>query len=804
MAKDPSLEQILQEVKGMTGTSTGDPQVDALVQGLLDKRRSPGIDPASGQELPTRVFLQSKKTAPPSVPMGDGEIEALLQQLRAAAPEAQIRPVQQAVRPSAPAAQPTQTATPTAQPARSATPSARPTRSATSTAQPAHSATSAAQPAQTATPAAQPARPAASPEQPEAYTTGPLEIDIDAIRADAPPPRAIPAQKLPKSAPPEEQESEAASEAAAPAPAASPRPPQVAPCFRREVRDTSQPGEARKIFQQIGSRYQLRGWILLLLLVFTGILCFFLQQSRQEPGWIPSTAFMTVLTVAGMGAGAAGWPIVFGGLSSFCRLRPDRDTPPALCWLVTFCQVFSQTVAPGGLVHAHNQCYLPLGILALLIACLGRILVSNAGVRNARFLHSEGEKFVPHLVEDPKLAAELTRGLPMEEDAPCPAVNRPSAAIAELLQTSLAEDDTDRMGRLFSLLAVIAGALGALITLLVTHERQYAVTIFTATLAIFTPGFGALLTALPLGRIARRMEKEGGIVCGQQSAQRYRQTGAVLLEGSQLLPPAFLSLAGIKTFEGTRIDEILLDAASVVHATDSLLVPLFDQIIGQRQSMLRPVDGLEQEEGQGLLGWVEGRRILIGSRRMMVSHDIRVPSKEYERRLKAGGRLLFYLASAGQIAAIFVLDAAPPVQTVEAVQCLADHGIGLVVRASDSFVTPEALGMLFEVDPALIKILPRRLYPYADRLSTRVRAKRALVVNNGSVSGLARSLAGARRLHAMVGLDFALLISAVALGTILLPIFALLGAMPYLTPLLLCGYGLFWVGLGWLMQKFLF
>lgn len=791
---DPTIDDILRELELTTAQNggSGDPEVDALVQDLMEERQQPGIDPNSGKELPTRVFLQSskkKRTPVPAASQQENELELLLTDLLGSS----------AAKKDAPPADTDETEEAAAPTEKAAPPSAQSKKEEGSLPE--------ADPKPESAPKAVSEEKTVSPKQsePEAYVTGPISIDIDAIRSGSPAPKAIPAQKLDEieDGPLSQEESEKSPESSKPE-RRLPGPDQkrYAPCFRKTVleEDAGNPSGLENIFRKINTSSRARGWVLMLLLVLALVLTFLMEQSRRaDLEWFPSHVLMSLMTVLGIGAGAAAWPIISGGLVSLLKLEENRDTLPALGWLMTMGQALTLTIWPRGFIHPYIHCYLPVGILLLAVSCLGRILAAGAGLRNLRFLHSEDEKYIPHLVEDKRLAAELVRGLSI--DGSLPVSNRRAIAVTDLATTSLASDSSDRLSRLLALLGLIAGAVSALIGFFVTKQKHFAVTLFTAVYLFFASALLAVLTAYPVFRTARRMEAQRGIVSGESSSDAYRNAGAVMVEARQLIPPDFITLAAIKTFEGTRLDDILVDAASVLHGTDSVLTELFARVIGQRKALLREVDNVEVEDTFGISGWVGGKRILIGSRAMMTSYDIRIPSKEYERRYVAKGHDLVYLAAAGELAAIFVLTIHPPIQATEAAQSLTDSGLGLIVSTVDSFVTAERLGNLFGINPAMIKILPKRLQPYAKRLAGEVRVKQALVVNDGSISGLSGCLTSARQLRTMITLNRVLAVTSVVLGCILMLIFSLLGAMQYLNPILFCGYAAVWLVLSWLLQK---
>lgn len=896
---DPAIDQILREVEQQGNPEKAADSVDALVEELveelLQEQSQPGIDPASGAELPTRVFLRPKKKRP-AAPASSESVDELLRQLTAGqgtakAPSAagqeaadtvpsqtgsdKVKSVETEPAETEPAGtSPIRTSPADAkrpeplksifasmrravpppeaqrpepaaeQPVAEQPVSEQPTAEQSKTEQPRTKQPVSGQPtaeqSSTEQPAPKKARTAPPRPEPEVYTTGPISIDIDAIRAGTPPPREIPAQKMPD----ESAEQKRAAEPAPETPPKRPRPRQpaaeeggtrvtlaassasarrappsehaaaavdgripiddtpaweqesrrsgnetpakTAPCFRAAVQKGDDP---EAIFDSIYRTSLLQSWVLMLLFCFSAVLMVLLEHSRaQQENWVPSFTLMGMLLALALGAGGAALPMVGGGLWSLIRLEPNRDSLPALCWLAATVQTAALTIRPMGFIHPAIHCCLPAGILALMFGCMGKMLTGKGGLRGLSMLQQPGDKYVPYLARG-QTAAVLMKGLP--EEGSLPAANRRTAAVTDIETMVLAADSSDQLSRKLSLLGAGIGAAAALVGFLITKQKHFALMMFTLITIVFAPASAYLCTACPFSGLAGRTAKEGGMICGELAAERCRSAGAVLMDAEELIPPSAIKMAAIKTFEGARIDQVLVDAASVLQGTGSLLSRLFAQALGGLAPR-SPAASTELIDGKGIVGWLGDRRVLLGNREMMLTYQVKAPSAEYEKRFTDKGRDLIYLASGGELAAIFVLTIRPSEKPCRAVQALTDSGFGLLLTVSDGFLTAERLARLLELDPQQVKVLPQQLRPQAERISAEVRVKQAAAVNDGSPAGFAALFMACRRLRTMVVLNRVLAATAVGLGCLLLLIFWTLGALPQLTTPILCGYILVW------------
>ena len=97
----------------------------------------------------------------------------------------------------------------------------------------------------------------------------------------------------------------------------------------------------------------------------------------------------------------------------------------------------------------------------------------------------------------------------------------------------------------------------------------------------------------------------------------------MLLDEKDIFPGESVQLHGMKVFAEKRIDEAILDAASVILSCKGLMSGVFLNMIGGNQRMLKKVDSIIYEDGMGISAWVDGKRVLIGGRELMQNHEDR-------------------------------------------------------------------------------------------------------------------------------------------------------------------------------------
>ena len=241
---------------------------------------------------------------------------------------------------------------------------------------------------------------------------------------------------------------------------------------------------------------------------------------------------------------------------------------------------------------------------------------------------------------------------------------------------------------------------------------------------------------------------------------------ALVVDALELFPSESVLLHGIKTFSGTRIDEAILDAASVVIRAGGPLSSVFRRVIEDKIGILQEADALVYEQDMGLSGWVNGRRVLVGARRLLENHGVDVPSRDYEGRYAKDGRKLVYLSIGG-------------------------------VRTCDPNVTEDLICSVYDLDPYYVEVLGATAgRSYSGLVKGSEPDAEAVLASNGRLEGMADSLARCSRLRTGAVLAVVLQVIGGVLGLALGIYLAFRSGQPF-PPLYSLAYLLVWSVLTW-------
>ena len=481
---------------------------------------------------------------------------------------------------------------------------------------------------------------------------------------------------------------------------------------------------------------------------------------------------------------------VGGGLISLMRFRAGNDTF-ATCSVIGAAALGVSFIAdPSAMSPGGENLFFPITILGLFFNTIGKLL-SAARIKNNFEVLTTGKKKSSLLpVRNRELARELTG---QRDETPRFCTSAKAKFFTRFLELSYRDDATESIARIVAPIVFLCSILVGVIAFLLTGRVSDAITGFAAILCVAAPFSATIAGALPVFRSCAALNEEGSMMAGGYTAETFAETDSVLLDIEQLFPEGSIVLHGIKTFAQGRIDEAILDAASVICSTRSTLGSIFINVVQGDKKLLKPVDTIIYEDGMGLSAWVGGKRVLIGNRELMINHGIDIPSHDYENKYVGSGKDILYLANSGELTAMFVLSYHADKEVYRSLGIMAERGVRLVINCSDPNITAKKLSEIFGYPESQLNLLSSKYQQKCAELTEERESAPAAAVYDGSLfalsdllncCGIIRQSSFAAALLEMIG---------IILGFILVTLFLFTGNIRDLAMYVLLAFQMFWL-----------
>lgn len=500
------------------------------------------------------------------------------------------------------------------------------------------------------------------------------------------------------------------------------------------------------------------------------------------------------------------FPMVVSGLKNLFRKKADCDSLAAVS--ITACTIAAavSTESPELIETGAVSIFAPVAITAFLANTVGKHMIVNRAINNFDMLISSFDKHSLVYVENESRAEQLTKGI--VADYPILAAVRKTGFAKDFLKYSYSADIADKLCRNAVPAALFVSVVFTLLSVLVCSTKTntlnftFVTSVFSMFISICSCFGIPMVVNQPLAEAASEAEENESLILGYQSVDDFYDTNSLIIDSSQIFPDSTLKLCSIKTYSDTRIDEALVAAASLVIRSDSIFSEMFDRIIDHKTSLLENVENFFYEDGLGLCGWIKNKRVLFGTRDLMINHNIEgIPPVSKEEEITEKGRIPVYLSVSGNLAAVFSVKLKADTEVSECLGELSDNGISLLVRNRDSIITEERIAGLFRIPVETIRVIPFEHTDFCDRVTSPVAQESSSVICTGTLYSLASVISNIKHIYNSALTGLVLQGTSALLALFFVIIFMFTGTFGHVTPLLVILYHTLWIFLTLFIMK---
>ena len=438
-----------------------------------------------------------------------------------------------------------------------------------------------------------------------------------------------------------------------------------------------------------------------------------------------------------------------------------------------------------------NGILLPSAVtFALLMSQLGKRKMLMRILDNFHFITSLEDKYTIENIVNTVDAEVITRGLIAEK--PVIKTSIKTDFPTNFLEISCKNEPADKTAKvMFPLALFLSTAL--LVAVGINDNFNSAINTALCALVMAFPVGSLYLTNSLLSDISLNLKGYGSRVCGCEGAVMAYDANTMVIEAADLFGINSCEIHGIKTFNGAKVDDAILQAAAIMLQTKSPLSHVFDSVIIGKQSILPVVEGVTYEEKMGTSAWIYKRKVLVGNRDLLLTHGVRVPKESFEKKYTVKGRSALYLAVDGDIQAMFVVSYSAEPELKRELRKLEKSGITIIVKSSDPYINEQSLAALFGVPEGFIRVMNYSAAKVFDKYSNmHVEKSPAYVVHNGTALGFVSAMRAAEIIVSLQKLISFLSIFGAVMGLVVVAMLSLLGAYSQITVFSVIAFQTIW------------
>ena len=259
--------------------------------------------------------------------------------------------------------------------------------------------------------------------------------------------------------------------------------------------------------------------------------------------------------------------------------------------------------------------------------------------------------------------------------------------------------------------AVIAAALLAFAVWSIWGPEprfSYAFIAAVSVLIIACPCALGLATPMSIMVGVGRGAQSGVLIKSAEALEHMEKVDTLVVDKTGTLTEGKPSVVAIKTAAGVTEADLLRLTASLERASEHPLAAAIVRSANERGMALVSVENFDSPVGKGVTGTVEGRKLVIGNRKIMSESGIDTASLDQNAdEMRREGATAIFVAIDGKAAGIIAIADPIKATTPAAITALKAAGIRVVMLTGDNTTTAKAVAQKLGITDIEADVLPQ-------------------------------------------------------------------------------------------------
>ncbi len=236
---------------------------------------------------------------------------------------------------------------------------------------------------------------------------------------------------------------------------------------------------------------------------------------------------------------------------------------------------------------------------------------------------------------------------------------------------------------------------------------SHALIAAVAVLIIACPCALGLATPMSIMVGVGRGAQLGVLVRNAEALERMQKVDTLVVDKTGTLTEGRPKVIALQAATGFDADDVIQKLASVERASEHPLAAAIVAHAAERKLPLSPVLEFDSPVGKGVIGQVDGKRVVCGSAKFLAESGIDTTTLSGAgESLSAKAATVIYVAIDGQVAGLVGIADPIKATTPQALAALKKENIRVVMLTGDGKTTAQAVGRELGIDEVIAEVLP--------------------------------------------------------------------------------------------------
>jgi Cu+-exporting ATPase len=209
----------------------------------------------------------------------------------------------------------------------------------------------------------------------------------------------------------------------------------------------------------------------------------------------------------------------------------------------------------------------------------------------------------------------------------------------------------------------------------------------------------------------------GVLIKNAEALERFEKIDTLVVDKTGTLTEGKPKVTALKAVGGITEDDLLRLAATLERSSEHPLAAAIVDAAKERNLALGQAEDFNSPVGKGVTGSVDGRKLVIGSHRIMAEAGVVLSAlTAAAEELRGEGATVIFVAIDGNLGGLIAIADPVKATTPAAVQALKSAGVRIVMLTGDNKTTAQAVARRLGIDEVEAEILPEDKAKVVERL----------------------------------------------------------------------------------------
>jgi Cu+-exporting ATPase len=248
---------------------------------------------------------------------------------------------------------------------------------------------------------------------------------------------------------------------------------------------------------------------------------------------------------------------------------------------------------------------------------------------------------------------------------------------------------------------------------------SYALIAAVAVLIIACPCALGLATPMSIMVGVGKGAQNGVLIRDAEALERMEKVDTLVVDKTGTLTEGRPRVTQVQTTPGYDADTVLQKLASVERASEHPLAAAIVADALEKKLALAPVEDFDSPVGKGVVGTVDGTKVVCGSAKFLAEHGIDVAALGGQAEsVRAQAATVIFVGLDGKLAGFVGIADPIKATTKAAIQALRKENIRVVMLTGDGKTTAQAVAKELGIDEVIADVLPQDKSAVVQRLKS--------------------------------------------------------------------------------------